>query len=163
MVKLKAKEEARRFAWESDLDSTLTLHEAELVNDENRVVKSFISDDLYELRVRLDRFLNEKNILREKVSAFPEFSTTKIKKNIKRYSVLIRTDDIKELDRIYKECIKQITITNDIIETSVNLRAFVGDYIPVSLIISEKRDNVARLENHGKRAFTFATICVKIQ
>ena len=153
--------ESERIIEETEND--ITLHETALSNDENRVIKSFISDDLYELRVRLDKFLNEKNILREKVSAFPEFSPAKIKKNIKRYSVLFRTDDIKELDRVYKECIKQITITNDIIETSVNLRAFVGDYIPVSLIISEKRDNVARLENHGKRAFTFATIRVKIQ
>ena len=92
-----------------------------------------------------------------------EGDTHRIVDTIYHYKEENRTDDIKELDRVYKECIKQITITNDIIETSVNLRAFVGDYIPVNLIISEKRDNVARLENHGKRAFTFATIRVKIQ
>ena len=55
-----------------------------------------------------------------------------------------------------------IKVSNKKVETVIDSQSLLGSYIRFGIAIEEKRDVIARRENHSKLTFNMATIVTKI-
>ena len=104
----------------------------------------------------------DKVLLKERKDLFPEFKIKRIIRNISKYKERLRTTDKDELRETIFELINTITITNENIEFVINFHRLLNGYEPIHISVFERRDNIARQENHYLQALTFNKLSVKV-
>ncbi|MBQ7383335.1 MAG: recombinase family protein [Clostridia bacterium] len=132
-------------------------------NSDNKILKSFVESGLRELERELNGLRYQLRDCEEKINLFPPFNPALIRRNAKSILAALKSEDIKTVQRTLHSILKCIKISNEDIETVINMQALMGAYMPLNIVIVEKRDYIARHENHSKRSLTFPTLTVKME
>ena len=98
----------------------------------------------------------------DKIDTFARFDVKAIRQNIKEYRKILSKNDQNDVQSLLNKCIRIIKVSNESVEIVIDSQAFMNAYLSLGISILEKRDNVARPENHAKRALNFATLSVKV-
>ena len=75
---------------------------------------------------------------------------------------MVENEEIRQRQRGLSKIIYQIRIDNDYVRTIVDFQEIIGSYLPIYATIMEKRDFIARPENHYRRSLTFPTLSVSV-
>lgn len=133
-----------------------------ILETDNKTLKSIAQSGLRELERRLLLKQQDAQILRNQIDTFPGFDRKKIIKSARDYRKKLEKSDTAETQKLLSQCIRVIRIGNEKIETIIDSQGLLGSYIKFGVAVEEKRDSVARRENHHKIAFNIATITTKI-
>lgn len=133
-----------------------------MTNSESRILKNIARSGLRELEQNLHLLKNDEALTREQISAFPTFNPATIRKNARECCKILKSTSFKAVQEIVNRCIRIIKVGNETVETVIDTQALLNSYLPLGISIIEKRDNIARPENHSFRAFNFATLTVKV-
>ena len=129
---------------------------------DNRMLKSIAQNGLQELEGTLTMYQHEARIAQDKIDTFSKFEQRAIRRNIKEYRKILQKKERKEVQALLNKCIRIIRVNNDTVETVIDSQSLMNAYLPLGISVIEKRDNIARPENHAKRALNFATLSVKV-
>ncbi len=133
------------------------------INNENKVLKSFVDSGIKELERELIQSKNKLQDLENRLLNFPSFQPLAIKKKAKHLCNTLKGDDFKTTQKSLNLILKCVNIGNDTVEITIDTQALIGDYIDKNITIIERRDNIARRENHSKQALAFPTLEIKIK
>ena len=137
--------------------------QSELVaTSDNRMLKSIAQSGLAELEKTLAMHQYEARGAQDKIDTFARFDVKAIRQNIKEYRKILSKNDQNDVQSLLNKCIRIIKVSNESVEIVIDSQEFMNAYLPLGISIIEKRDNVARPENHAKRALNFATLSVKV-
>ncbi|MBQ8163673.1 MAG: recombinase family protein [Clostridia bacterium] len=100
--------------------------------------------------------------LEEKLSLFPRFSHSKIKKE--RFTILntLKSGNEQAIKNLYTQLIEIININNEKIEITLKLETFLNFYLPINATIIEDRDNIALPKFHCQQALEFSELRVRL-
>lgn len=131
-------------------------------SDCDNAIRKAINQEIANLtNLRSDR-VHDYNLIQEKRSRFPEYEIKTIIKNLRKLREMIENEEIKQRQRGLSKIINQIQIDNDYVRTIVDFQEIIGSYLPICATIVEKRDFIARTENHYRRSLTFPTLSVSV-
>lgn len=140
----------------------ITEQEKLVAESDNRMLKSIAQNGLRELEKELTSLQHEARLTQDKINVFPEFNMKLIKKNAKEYRDILLKNNREEVQAMLNKCIRIIKMNNETVETVIDVQALLDAYIPLGISITEKRDRIARPENHAARAMHLSTISVKV-
>lgn len=87
-------------------------------------------------------------------------------KTISRLSKIIRdlleSQEVKERRNGIIKMIYKINIDNDYVKSIVNFQELLNSPFPILLTVIERRDFIARAENHYRRSLTFHSLNVAV-
>ena len=150
----------------SEIKATKDTIEAQrltFADNDNKLLKSFVDSGIKELKRELHRLEYALKDSEERLSEFPRFEPKLVSKNARNIVASLKSTEMKIVQRGLCTALKMVRITNENIECVVSMQALIGAYIPMNIVIVEKRDYVARHENHSKRSLTFPTLTVKME
>ena len=145
-----------------ETESAISEQEELVATCDNRMLKSIAQNGLQELERTLTMYQHEARIAQDKIDTFSKFDQRAIRRNIKEYRKILQQNVRKEVQAVLNKCIRIIKVNNDAVETVIDSQSLMNAYLPLGLSVIEKRDNIARPENHAKRALNFATLSVKV-
>ena len=130
--------------------------------DSMKALRKYLSNQNSDLRWEINELKNKIMLHDERINTYPEFKVRTIEQNIKKYVQRLKTEDAIDLRRTFFELIRVIMVDNDTIKTTLNLQRFLNGYEPMLVTITEKRDYIARRENHYRQCFSFAQLQLTI-
>ena len=145
-----------------EVESAITEQEKLVAESDNRMLKSIAQNGLRELEKELTSLQHEARLTQDKINVFPEFNLKLIKKNAKEYRDILLKNNREEVQAMLNKCIRIIKMNNETVETVIDVQALLDAYIPFGISITEKRDRIARPENHAARAMHLSTISVNV-
>ena len=137
-------------------------NKAKMTQDELKTLKKYMEEHNSQLEWEIGELKQDKVLLKERKDLFPEFKIKRIIRNISKYKERLRTTDKDELRETIFELINTITITNENIEFVINFHRLLNGYEPIHISVFERRDNIARQENHYLQSLTFNKLSVKM-
>ena len=130
--------------------------------ENGNTIRKYVNEEIADLvSLKKDR-LFDYDLIQEKRSRFPEFEVRTIIKNTRKIREMIENEEIKQRQRGLSKVICQIRMDNDYVRTIIDFQELIGSYLPIYATIMEKRDFIARSENHYRRALTFPTLSVSV-
>ena len=137
-------------------------NKTKMMQDELKTLKKYIEEHNSQLEWEIGELKQDKVLLKERKDLFPEFKIKRIIRNISKYRERLRTTDKVEMRETIFELINTITVNNDNIEFVLNFHRLLNGYEPIHITIIEKRDHIARPENHYLQTFAFSKLSVKL-
>ncbi|MBQ9355283.1 MAG: recombinase family protein [Clostridia bacterium] len=145
-----------------ELKSYIQSSAERLKADEAKAIQKYIENEIASMKWQLQEVEHNKQMLLEQISLYPKFSIRIIKNKIKRIKERMIDRDFTELQKVYNELIQAVVIDNDNVEIRFKMQTLLDSFEPITVSIFEKRDNIARPENHHKITYTFSQLTVKV-
>ena len=98
----------------------------------------------------------------EKLGAFPQLDYRAIRQERSRYLAMLRENNEEKFKLAYSRLIEVIRISNERVEITLKLQAFLNFYLPIRITIVEDRDNIALPKFHCQQALEFSQIRVRL-
>ena len=137
-------------------------NESKMTQDELKTLRKYLTEQNCQLKWEIGELEQEKVLVQERKDYYPAFNVKKIRKNASKYRVRLETQDKKELRSTIFELIHSIKISNDTIEFRLNLHRLLDGHEPMQITLIEKRDYIARQENHYLLSYEFEKLTVKL-
>ena len=124
--------------------------------------RKYIAEQNCQILWEISELQHKQTMVEERQALFPEFKGKRIAKNVKNYIERLNAKSKDELRKAICELIHVIIIDNDKIEITINLHRLLGGTEPMHATIIEKRDYIARPENHYRQTFAFSELSVRV-
>lgn len=130
--------------------------------DDSKHILEYFAEGIEELSAQIRELQYAYKNINEEILHFPDFKPAYIRKNAKYYATLLKAREFKHSQQAFNSLISVIHIDSETVETTLKLNALLGSYQPICATVIEDRDNIARPENHYKRALIFSTLTVRL-
>ena len=130
--------------------------------DDSKQISEFMSGEIENLAVQVRDLQDKYRFVTNEISAFPEFKPNIIKRNAKKFADMLKDEQFSSVRQAFNKLVHRIEIDNDWVETIINFNVLLDSHYPISATVIEKRDNIARPENHSKRSLVFSTLTVRL-
>lgn len=134
----------------------------QMAQDDSKHIFEYFSEGIEELSAQIRELEFAYKSINEEILHFPDFKPALIRRNAKRFASLLKAGEFKSTQQAFNALISVIHIDSETVETTLKLNALLDSYQPINATIIEDRDNIARPENHYKRALVFSTLSVRI-
>lgn len=125
-------------------------------------IKKYLEEEIAGLQWQLTEVEHKKAVLNEKQYEFPLFSAKTIKSKVKEYRKRMKDRAFNDLQTVYNELLETIIIDNEKVEIQLKTQVLLNSYVPMVVSIFEKRDNVARPENHRNITRSFSLLSIRV-
>ena len=82
--------------------------------------------------------------------------------NAKKFADMLKDEQFSSVQKAFNKLIHRIEIDNDWVETIINFNVLLDSHYPIVATVIEKRDYIARPENHFKRSLVFSTLTIRL-
>lgn len=130
--------------------------------DDSKQISEFMSGEIENLAVQVRDLQDKYRFVTNEISAFPEFKPNIIKRNAKKFADMLKDEQFSSVRQAFNKLVHRIEIDNDWVETIINFNVLLDSHYPISATVIEKRDIIARPENHSKRSLVFSTLTVRL-
>ena len=137
-------------------------NEEKAEQEEMKSFRKYIAEQNCQILWEINELQHKQTLVEERQALFPEFKEKRIAKNVKNYIERLNAKSKDELRQAICELIHVIIIDNDKIEITINLHRLLGGTEPMHATIIEKRDYIARTENHHRQTFAFSKLAVRV-
>ena len=137
-------------------------NEEKAEQEEMKSFRKYIAEQNCQILWEISELQHKQTMVEERQALFPEFKGKRIAKNVKNYIERLNAKSKDELRKAICELIHVIIIDNDKIEITINLHRLLGGTEPMHATIIEKRDYIARPENHYRQTFAFSELSVRV-
>ena len=121
---------------------------------------SVIESNIRQLEIERSDRLYEKETVDCNISRFPSFNTRHISRNSEIIRNLLESDSARDRKNGIIKIVYRIELDNDYVKTIVNFQDLINSHLPILLTVIERRDFIARSENHYRRSLTFHSLAV---
>ena len=137
-------------------------YSAQMAKDDSKHILEYLAEGIEELTAQIRELKYAFKNISEEILRFPDFKPALIRRNAKHYAALLEKKEFKTSQQTFNSMIRVIHIDNETVETTLKLNTLLDSYQPIYATIIEDRDNIARPENHFKRALVFSTLTVRL-
>lgn len=145
-----------------DAKDRMKVLEEQLTNDESKHLRSFTAGEMDRLAVCIKDLEFDIEIIDREIAAFPEYNPKKIIQIAHEITTELKSKQFDILQKVYRRMINVIKINNQTIETTLNFNVLLNSDSAITCTVIEKRDYVARPENHYLISYAFATLTVRV-
>lgn len=127
-----------------------------------RVMNNIITQTIEELKIQMKNRVNDYREIDEKLSRLPKINKLAILAEKRKIYDYIENDDFFTRQKGLSKIIYEIQVDDDYVKTILDFSELIGSYVPVYATIIERRDFIARTENHYRQSRTFSTLSVSL-
>ena len=128
----------------------------------DKCINNIIEGNIRQLEVEKGDRLYEKENIDGNIAMFPPYNVKTISRLSKIIRDLLESQEVKERRNGIIKMIYKINIDNDYIKSIVNFQELLNSPFPILLTVIERRDFIARAENHYRRSLTFHSLNVAV-
>ena len=129
--------------------------------DEAKPIQKYIEDEIASLKWQTQEEEHKLQMLSEQMALFPKYSLKAIKRNVNSIKKDMVLRNFADLQKVYNKLIDTVIIDNDNIEVRFKMQVLLDSFEPILVSIIEKRDYIARPENHHRINYLFSQLAVK--
>ena len=137
-------------------------NELKALQEEMKSFSKYIAEENSKISWEIGELKHKQDLIKERIRTFPEFKPKKITQKAKAYVERLQSEIIEEKKEAIGELVRIITMDNDNIKITVNLQRLLDGIEPILITIIEKRDYIARKENHSRQTLTFTQLSVQL-
>lgn len=128
----------------------------------DKCINNIIEGNIRQLEVEKGDRLYEKENIDGNIAMFPPYNVKTISRLSKIIRDLLESQEVKERRNGIIKMIYKINIDNDYVKSIVNFQELLNSPFPILLTVIERRDFIARAENHYRRSLTFHSLNVAV-
>lgn len=128
----------------------------------DKPLKGIIESNINQLNVEKSDVLYEKSIIDSNLEMIPEFNIRTVTQQSREIRGLIESDNLTNQKCGLSKIIQSININNDYVKTIFNFQDFISCAFPLFITVIERRDFIARAENHYRRALAFPLLNIYV-
>ena len=137
-------------------------NEEKAEQEEMKSFRKYIAEQNCQILWEISELKHKQTLIEERQSLFPEFKEKRIARNVKNYVERLNSKAKDDLRETICELVNVIVIDNDKIEITINLHRLLNGIEPMHITVIEKRDYIARPENHYRQTFAFSKLAVRV-
>ena len=137
-------------------------NELKALQEEMKSFSKYIEEENSKISWEIGELKHKQDLIKERIRTFPEFKPKKITQKAKAYVERLQSEIIEEKKEAIGELVRIITMDNDNIKITINLQRLLDGIEPILITIIEKRDYIARKENHSRQTLTFTQLSVQL-
>lgn len=137
-------------------------NEEKAEQEEMNSFRKYIAEQNCQILWEISELKHKQTLIEERQSLFPEFKEKRIARNVKNYVERLNSKAKDDLRETICELVNVIVIDNDKIEITINLHRLLNGIEPMHITVIEKRDYIARTENHHRQTFAFSKLVVRV-
>ena len=128
----------------------------------DKCINNIIEGNIHQLEVEKGNRLYEKENIDANIAMFPSYNVKTTSRLSKIIREMLESKEAKERRNGIIKMIYRINIDNDYVKSIVNFQELLNSQFPILLTVIERRDFIARPENHYRRSLTFHSLNVAV-
>lgn len=123
-----------------------------------------IIKEVERLTARKNDLESQMKMLRNEINDYPIFNEVMVQNNLMKIKTLVKNRTIEYVKTAVRLLVKSITITNEEIQTRINLNAYISgnNTKDLEIVIVEDTENVRNIDNQLKQRLNWGSLIIRI-